>query len=410
MKSINVSLSVLSILAAIGCGNETHSESSAPQPSASASSATPSGSSAIEEALADAETGRDPTAARARLEGILADPATDRDDRGRVSLALSRLVDKLGDKDRAVSLAEDAVVAGNKDGERQLATLLTGKALPSPWARRGNVAVSDSARALAKYFPAAVPGRTIEIDFVQLGGLDRDETSSATFDVGAALRERAVQACGLCEAVETSIHTTHSREPFWTAMPRYASRFDKALVVVYVDEQTMPPERYATWLALPIADIQSALSRGEGLFAVKERASAPPLVTIAAPRASQLKTVEAKFAETQTFTAKPVTVNLPAGLSRDEIQAGVRSRFSAFRSCYEALTARKPNAAGRLDFAYAVDGSGKPHDVTVDRPASLDDAEFGSCMKKAVESIAYPLWSQDPTASTTVRYPLTLGS
>lgn len=410
MKSISIALTVLSVLAAVGCGNETHSESSAPQVADAGASPAVSGSSAIEEALADAETGANPTAARDRLEGILADPATDRDDRGRVSLALSRLVEKLGDKDRAVSLAEEAVVAGNKDGEKQLATLLTGSALPSPWARRGNVAVSDSARALAKYFPAAVPGRAIEIDLVQLGGLDRDETSSSTFDVGAALRERAIQACGLCDAVETNIHMTHSREPFWTAMPRYASRFDKALVVIYVDAQTMPPERYAKWLALPLADIQSALSRGEGLFAVKERTGAPPIVTIAAPRAAQLKTVEAKLAETQSFTAKPVTVNLPAGLSKDEIQAGVRSRFPAFRSCYEALTARKPNAAGRLDFAYAVDGNGKPRDVTVDLPSSLDDAEFGACVKKAVESIAYPAWTQDPKASTTVRYPLTLGS
>ncbi len=64
-------------------------------------------------------------------------------------------------------------------------------------AARQAIAVSDSARALAKYFPAAVPGRTIEIDLVQLGGVEDDEATRSTFDVGAALRERAIQACGL---------------------------------------------------------------------------------------------------------------------------------------------------------------------------------------------------------------------
>ena len=61
----------------------------------------------------------------------------------------------------------------------------------------------------------------------------------------------------------------------------------------------MPPERYAQWLAAPIADIKAALERGEGFAAVKERPNAPPLVTIAAPRSSQFHGVESSNADSE---------------------------------------------------------------------------------------------------------------
>ncbi len=102
-----------------------------------AASSTASGSSAIEEALADAEDRGQSARRMARLEGILADPAIGRDDRGRVGSPSSRLVEKLGDKDRAVSLRRRRRRRRlSKDAEKQLATLL-GKSLPSPWTRRG---------------------------------------------------------------------------------------------------------------------------------------------------------------------------------------------------------------------------------------------------------------------------------
>jgi signal transduction histidine kinase len=46
-------------------------------------------------------------------------------------------------------------------------------------------------------------------------------------------------------------------------------------LVVYVDEQTILPERYAHWLAVPIADIKASLDRNEGFVAVKERPGTP---------------------------------------------------------------------------------------------------------------------------------------
>ncbi len=40
-----------------------------------------------------------------------------------------------------------------------------------------------------------------------------------------------------------------------------------------VSSATIPPARYQKWVAAPIADIQAAIERGEGMFAVKDRAA-----------------------------------------------------------------------------------------------------------------------------------------
>lgn len=366
--------------------------------------------SSVDDALAEAETGRDPAASRTHLEAILADTqTTGKEDRARVSLALARIVEST-DKERAITLTEQAVALGNDDAEKHLFQLLTGKEEPSSWQRRTTPAsLPPSAKALAKYWPAATPDHPVEIEMYSFGGLDEWEGGpKGAFDVGSVLRDQAVEACGLCDEVRTKIHTHSSRATFWTSIPHYASSLDHALVVVYVDQATIPPARYQQWVAAPIDTIEDALSRGEGFVAVKVRPSAPPLVTIAAPRFTQLAAVEKAFSEMATLPMKPVTVTLPEQLAPSEIRSAVRSRFSQFRSCYDALLKTRPTAAGTFEMAFTVSNDGTTKDLNVTMPASLEDPTFRACVESAAASFTYPAWSHDPKSSTTVRYPITV--
>ena len=399
MNTKLISLAALT-LALAACGNGT-----APSPTGSTAPETTQ-ASAVDEALADAETGRDPAAAQARLETLLGDGSLKKEDHGRVALALSRIVEK-SDTERAIQLAEDASAAGNEDAEKQLFTLLTGKPSPSTWSRRGDQGiVTESARAFAKYFPAATPDRQVEIEMYLFGGGGSRESVQSPFDVGGALRQNAVDACGLCDEVKTKIHTHSSRETFWSAIPRYAGKLEKALVVVYVDADTIPPARYEKWLAAPLVDIKAAIEHGDGLIAVKERVGAPPLVTVAAPRMSQLDAVETKLAAMSTLPLTPIKIALPEALGPREIQSAVRTRFGGYRKCYETLLQSSPTAAGKIELAYTIDNAGTPHDVVVNLPPALDDATLKSCVKAVAEGTMYPAWSRDPKATTTVRYPI----
>jgi len=363
----------------------------------------------VDDALAEAETGHDLAASRARLEAILADASTGKEDRARVSLGLARLVEST-DKERAIALTEQAVALGNEDADKHLFKMLTDKDPPSVWARRQAPGpLTASAKALAKYWPAATPDRAVEIEIYAFGGLDDWEGGpKGTFDIGSVLREQAVESCGLCDEVKTKIHTHSSREPFWTSIARYTTSLDHALVVVYVDQDTIPPARYQQWLAAPIDAIEGALGHGEGFVAVKQRPSAPPIVTIAAPRFTQLAAVEKAFSEMATLPTKPVTVALPDKLAPSEIRSAVRSHFGQFRACYDALRKTSPAAAGTFELSYAIASNGTTKGVTVAMPASLEDAAFRACVQTAAESITYPSWGRDPKATTTVRYPITV--
>jgi hypothetical protein len=395
------SLTVLA-LALVACGN-----GAAVPAAADASSSSPL--STVDDALAEAETGRDPAASRARLEALLADTSTIKEDRARVALGLARLVEGT-DKERAITLTEQAVALGSEDADKHLFWLLTGKEEPSVWSRRQNPGpVPPSAKALAKYWPAATPDRAVEIEINAFGGLDNWEGGpKGTFDISSALREQAIQACGLCDEVKTKIHTHSSRESFWTSIPRSAGTLDHALVVIYVDEATIPPARYAKWLAAPVAAIEDAFARGEGLVAVKDRPSAPPLVTIAAPRFTQLAAVEAAFSEMATLPKEPTPVTLPEKLAPSEIRSAIRAHFGQFRACYEALEKTNPTASGTFELAYGIAADGATRDLKVTIPATLEDAAFRGCVEGVAGAIKYPAWSRDPKGVTTVRYPITV--
>lgn len=394
----NVSFAALSLLSVVlGCSAETPSS-----PAPAAVVAHP-----VDDAIADAETGRDLPRAKTRLDALLGDATLSQDDHAKVALALSSIVEK-DDRERAIQLTEDALrAAGGEAAQKRLFTLLTGAAPPSPWSHRGpSLPAAQSARALAKYFPAATPDRRVEPEVEIFGGSDDGSNPSRTFDIGAGLRELAIEACGLCSEVKTSISLSSSQHSAWTTMPRRLKEMESALVVTYVDADMLPPARYEQWFAASIADLKSAFEEGDGLVAVKERPGAPPLVTIAAPRVALLPLVEAKFAEMSELPLRPTRVAVDTHLSRDEIRSGVRTRFGAYKDCYEKLTARKSGASGSIEMAFGIKADGTLTDVQATSHDGLDDAGFRSCVTDVARTMRYPRWSRKATDVTTVRYPI----
>ncbi|MFO0672355.1 MAG: AgmX/PglI C-terminal domain-containing protein [Polyangiaceae bacterium] len=397
-----VALSLVLGLSAVACAPEPGAPGGdrAPAPAASVTSAR----DALTDALADAETGKDPVATRARLEAALADASLDKKVRGEVLVALAGLVGG-ADKDRAADLLEQAVAVGDQNAESRLYALFMGHAPEAP--RPFAAPVADSARALAKFFPAARPDNHVEIDIVAFGSHDsRASDSAGTYAIAEALREKAIIECGICDRVKTNIHTGFSRHAFWSAIPSELSRLDRALVVTYVTADTIPPPRYAKWLAADVAEIQAAFARGDGLFAVKTRPNAPPLVTIAAPYTSRLAAVEASLAAVRELPKGPVVTKLPRGLTPDEIRAGVREHFAVFRGCYEGLLTRRPAAGGKIEVGFTVPGSGGVTEPVVTFEGNLEEPEFRTCVDRAIRTLRYPIWSSDPAAKVTVKYPI----
>lgn len=351
---------------------------------------------ALEEALADAESGRDLRKTQATLEGLLADTSLSKEDHVRVVTTLAKLLEGV-DRERALRLNEEAIAAGDEGAEGRLFTLLTGQVAPSRWRHRDDSPIASVTFPLAKYFPAATPERHVEIDIVTFGNSDYERASSelGTWAIGAALHQNATEACGFCDEVKTSIHTHQSGERLWSAIPRYAARLEKALTVLYITRETMVPERYAKWLAAQRSEVEEAIERGDGLIAVKERPGAPPLVTIAAPRVAQLVTVEAKFAAMRELPKQPATIELKEELTHHELSDGMHRLSTG--TCARELVKRQPAAAYQLEVGFTILGTGDV--INVGFKGKLpNDTTFASCIERTITGAKFPAWSRDPKA------------
>lgn len=398
MNSMRIrTLCALFLLA--GCGETSAAPAPTPAPVDVASEG------ALERALVDVDIGQNLAAARETLTTMLASGALSKEDRVRADLVLAKLVESTY-KERAITLLEDAASLDDVAAQKRLFRLLAGRDAPSSWSRNTwDAPPPPSAFAFAHYFPAAAADNEVDVQVFVFGGDPRTTDTLGTFNVGDALRSDAFDDCRLCDDAKSNIHVGRTHKEFWSAIPAYAAQLEKALVVLYVDEETMVPERYAKWLAAPAADLRAAFSRGEGLVAVKERPGAPPLVTVAAPRVAQLLAVEAKLAVMDELPKRPVVVKLDGALTQNEIQRGMRAHFGAFWSCYESLTTRRPSARGAATLVFTVEASGKVEDMRIALDGTLEDAELRACFERAAGTIYYPAWSKNPLAKTTVRYP-----
>ncbi|WP_437815311.1 AgmX/PglI C-terminal domain-containing protein [Sorangium sp. So ce1078] len=368
---------------------------------------------AIEQAERRLDAGREIAAARQALSEVLADPSVTPDQRDQARLAMSRVLEAEGDKEAAIAAVESLLgdhAVGEpwplqRAAERRLRLLVTGsEEKPLPEEPIDARLASPFARALARCFPVPESGsRELTIRVFAFGGSRDVSDRLRTFALPTAIRSLRQEACPRCDD-QVAIDHTSSRTDGWTQIPAARPLLGSSLAVFYFDLGNQRiPARYDADLPLPTAEIVARLEQGEGLIAVRERGGAPPAILIAAPRQAQLPAVEEALAAMNELPAGPVAVPLPDGLAPAEVQAVVRTGFPAYRTCYEALLERRPDAAGKVPLSFAILGDGTVADVLVDAAtATLRDATTDRCMVEATRGLRFPAIGK----KTTVVYPI----
>jgi hypothetical protein len=377
------------------------------KPAASASAPVSASSLAVEQAVRDLDLGRDPAAAKQKLEDALRDPTLPEPTKDVAHLAFARALDRTGDKEQAIRTLE-AMLAKHADEhpwaledqvDELLQKLVTG-AVHHPRAER-DVKPANVAFALAKFFPAKDGKTTIRQFFVgESGAAER----LGTFEISEALRAKKREACPLCDD-KLDAHTYSSRSSTWTRIAADRAKYDDALVVFYFDlGERRIPARYDDVLPMSVADVTARLEKGEGVVAVKQREGAPPMILLAAPRDAQLADVEEAFANMKELPSAPATVTLNAALRPNEVKSVMRGSRAAYRACADTLFAKSPGAAGTLTLKFRILGDGSIKELTVDATGGLNDAAFVQCAEKATNALAFPKSGTE----TNVTYPLAI--
>jgi hypothetical protein len=364
----------------------------------------------LERALRAIDRGEEIAAAAESLEAILADPTASEDQRDEARLGLSRTLELSGDDDGAAEMVEAVFTAHGDDdefpardaAEKRLRTLLTGRAQSEELRLPLAEALPPQAYALANLFEPDAEGRVL-VDMAIFGGPGRGR--SRLFDAAEAKRERLYTSVGATGWIGQSITQTE-----WTSLPKMRAETrpgmpqpDRSLVVFFFDlENNRVPSRYDAYLPMPSDDIVARLERGEGLIAAKKRPGTKPTIVLAAPRGGQLALVEEAFAKMDHVPFEAVTVPLPEGPTRDEIQATIRGRFKEIRLCYQDLLARDPIAQGKLDLHFAITPAGTVQNAVMAETTTLTDARLHRCVLDSVAKLSFP----ETGKKTTVKYPL----
>lgn len=365
---------------------------------------------AVETAQRSLDVGKVAPGSEASLQAIIKSGTAD--ERDEAALALSRTYQLQGKTEAAITTLED-LLASHRENDRwereeevgnKLAELVTGRAAPVRPEAQERDRISAFARALMPSFHPDAKG-AYELDVMLVGGSGTASNRLGTFNVGDAIHDRALEQCPLCEK-RPKVHTHQSRIGTWLSVPKYRERFDTALTVFFYDKTANRiPARYEQYLPMSVKEIDERLASGQGLIAVKQRESAPPVILIAAPRFGQITDVETALSEMSKLPEGPVSVKLAGGLRRDEIQSVIRGARKEFKACYEALLTRAASAAGKVTLEFSIDAEG-----TVRSPLAkadgdaLSEPQFLSCFSQATQALTFPAAG----VSTTVKYPLEL--
>jgi hypothetical protein len=406
MRSALVALAFLS-----GCVNQpdVDSKDADEHPAAASEPVVADAAVRVEQAERALEMGRDLGTARATLEAVMNDKSAPADVRDRAALSLSRALELMKDSEGAIRAVEsllaahagDSGWAGHEAAERRLRKLLTGKEERGPGLRRPQEKVAPFAKILSHYFLAR-KGEPADVSIVGFGGDGRTSERLGTFNVEAALREKAEEECPLCDT-KINIRAMTSMSDSWTAIPAAKKRLDSSLVVFYTHLGDMIPARYQEHIPVPIAEITAHLQKGEGVVAARERPGAPPVILIAAPREAQLGEVEDTLSLMKTLPTSLTVVKISNALQPIEIQTVVRQNgMPEFKKCYEAVLTGSPGAAGKVVLAFGIKADGTMDDLKVEPVDGFGDPGFHQCMTDAAAKLHFPAGA--PTNS--VKYPI----
>lgn len=363
----------------------------------------------VERATRMVDRGQDLTEARGLLEAALQSQELTVDERGLAIVALSRVAEAEGDRERAITLVEDELSRprenANRTSRRQalrgrLRELLNGSAEQPP-ALVPDVEAAPFAEYLSRYFPAA-PSGEVAVKTVLFGGSREVTEAAGTFDIAAGYRAAREKACPLCK-LQIDMRSSTSRSGDWTAIPDSAEQMKDAVVVFYFDlERNRIPTRYEDLLPMPVAEVEAKVKAGDGFAIAEERDDAPPVILIAAPRTVMLEDVEKALAEAGELPTEPLDVTLERKLYPQEIQTVIRNDyFGQARSCYDALLKSSPAAAGKVVLALEVDAAGAVAELALESEG-LQDETFLACMKRPAQDLSFPASG----AAMTIRYPV----
>lgn len=361
----------------------------------------------IEQAERMLDRGEGAADAKAKLLAVLGEPQITADEKSAATLALSRAHEALGEMEHAIVVLEREMAShgedpswSSKEYRERLRELVTGSAERQGIEPRKQVTAVPFARFLTKYFPANDDGR-VDTQLFLVGG---ESNELGTFDISSGIRAEREAACPLCND-ETNVHTSRSQSD-WLMIPVAESSFDDALLVFYFDlGKNRIPARYERHLPMKIADIERELESDKSFVIAKERAGAPPVVLIAAPRTALLEDVEKHLAELDRLPTELERVDVELRLRPSEIQGVVRDDyFSLARACYEQVLEEDKQAAGKVVVRFSIKPDGGVAELEVDAvEGNLDRAPFKTCMSNAMyDEVHFP-----PSGHTvTVSYPI----
>lgn len=366
----------------------------------------------VEQAERALEVGRDVAAARATLAAVTGDKNAPPDVRERAAMSLSRACEVLKDTECAIRTVEDLLAAhgddrrwpGAEKAEKRLRKLLTGKDEKDSLQQRHLDKTSAFAHVLAGHFAKKDTKEPVEISLLAFGSDGHTSRDLGTFNVEDALREKAQQDCPACDD-GLKLRAWFSQTDSWTAIPAMKSRLGGSIVAFYTHLADPIPARYDELLPIAMSEVTAHLQKGEGLVVAKERAGAPPVILVAAPREAQLAEVERTLAEMDKLPVSPVVVKVSPNVTQHEIKGVMRANaMPALKKCYEELLGRTPAATGKLELSFAIEGSGELTGLEAKATDTLDDATFVQCTANGVKGLRFPA---SGAARTTVKYPFT---
>jgi hypothetical protein len=404
---------LVSLAALTGCLDQPDVDSTSLEDSAAAAAATAplalDTAVRVEQAERALDLGRDVAGARATLEAVVADKSAPLDLRDRAALSLSRACELGKDGEGAVRAIENLLAAhasdhewpGKDAAEGRLRKLVTGKEARPSSVLRPEEKASPFARVLAGYYPEK-KGEARSVTMLAFGGDSDVSEQLGTFNIRAALREKAQEACPLCD-VNVTVHTSMSQSGSWTAIPAEKPRMDRAITLFYTHLGDLIPARYDSLLPMPMAEVTAHLQKGEALIVAAERPGAPPVILLAAPREAQLAEVEEALSLMKTLPTSAMVIKVAPGLKALEIRTVMRAAgMPQLKKCYDELLARVPTAAGKIDIGFGIRGDGTVEKVQLDTTETLEDARFRRCLVDATGTLRFAATG----SVATVKYPL----
>lgn len=107
---------------------------------------------------------------------------------------------------------------------------------------------------------------------------------------------------------------------------------------------------------------------------------------------------------TRVPTVRQARAEVVGALDPDLIRRAVRTHINDVRRCYNKQLARDPNAKGRVEIAFEIDGKGKVSAATL-QETTMKDPVPGECIAKAVTGWKFP---KPRTGTVKVVYPFVL--